>query len=999
MTVLPIEARTSTVSQKADPCQDSPKPHQQTRVADREFLSKLGIEYVATKELAGTSQKLTEYRLKNGLTVLLSERHVTPIATVMVVYHVGSRNEAVGYTGSTHFLEHMMFKGTLRHDPKKGTGLDDVLKPIGGYNNATTSYDRTNYFEIVPSHSIDVCLDLESDRMRHLLLRQEDHDSEMTVVRNELERGEDEPAELLQKHIFSSSFEEHPYHHPVIGWRSDVENAPIKRLRQFYDEFYWPNNATLVVIGDFHPEPVLKSIAHYFGPIPRSPKPFPTVYTKEPPQQGDRRFVIQHGGELPRVALAFHAVRAKDKDDYALDVLEGILGDENKKSSRLYKALVDSGLASEADANNTSLHDPGLFYFAATVNPPAKPAQLEKALLDVINDMKTKGVTPSELDRAKQSVIKRVKLTDSDPVGLAEQLAEAVAVADWQWLADYPKHITEVTAADVQRVAAKYLTDRNMTIGYYLPASAPPSKDTEAAGKTSAGTTPGAAAATDEKAKDDAPPPTVLQASEQKQKSEGQSDITAPATPPVAPMPNQAPGSPEPAAKGQAGTQSGKISTAPLSPTKQGTGKFARQVHRFVLKNGLTLLVMPIKGTGTVAVSAHIKAGEYFRDPNKTTVPDLVADMMTEGSQNFSKEEFAEKLESLGSTLQFTNDDFWLGFSSEVISEDLAKFMPLVSDALQHPLYKDDELAKAKKVKQAAIKDQMSDCQNVSYNRFVQSWYKPSCVYYSKPFEQQLAELETVTTDDLKRFHQAHVTPANTVLAIVGDIDTDGALAQVQSSLGQWSGGPPEQVSIDKSLIRAQPESKIIMAELPDKSNVDVVIGHPVSVSVTKADYLPCLLANAAFGYDSFACRLAPVRDQYGLSYNIYSTLTGEFPYAPWMIAYSVNPSNYSRALALVKQIGRDYIKTGITPLELRKEKPHLEGAFFVSLRAPKQIATKLSELEILGLGPEFMDDYGPRLRQVSVAQVNECIRKYFNVDASVISACGTLHKDQQAQK
>jgi zinc protease len=246
-----------------------------------------------TKVTTDAATGISEYKLSsNGLQVLLAERHHTPLVTVMVVYHVGSRNEAVGYTGSTHFLEHMLFTGTPKHDPKKGTGIDDVLKPIGGINNATTSYDRTNYFETLPSKYLEVALELEADRMRNALLRAEDHNTEMTVVRNELERNEDDPNRLLDVNLFAHAFLAHPYHHPIIGWRSDVEGVPVERLRQFYNDFYYPNNATLVVIGDFNTETALQQIEKYFGPIPKAPKEFPDVYTQEPPQLKDASLCV-----------------------------------------------------------------------------------------------------------------------------------------------------------------------------------------------------------------------------------------------------------------------------------------------------------------------------------------------------------------------------------------------------------------------------------------------------------------------------------------------------------------------------------------------------------------------------------------------------------------------------------------------------------------------------------------------------------------------------------
>ncbi len=1030
-------------------------------------LEKLGMEYVTTRVIAGTSQKISEYRLKhNGLSILLSERRVMPIVNVMIVYHVGSRNEAVGYTGSTHFLEHMMFKGTTRHDPDKGTGLDDILKPTGGFNNATTSYDRTNYYEIVPNKDVDMCLDFEADRMLHLLLRKKDHDSEMTVVRNELERDEDEPSRLLQNQIFSTAFQEHPYHHPVIGWRSDVENVPISRLRKFYDDFYWPDNATLVVIGDYDTVPLLRSISHYFGGIPHAPQPYPRVYTQEPPQAGERRFTVQRGVELPRVAIGYRGVKSKDKDVYALDVLNSIMGDESKKSSRLYKALIDGGLATEVSANNMNLHDPGMFLFSATANVQSKPEQLEKALQEQIEKVKENGVTPAELERAKKSVVKMVKLQISDIAGLSEYLTESIATADWEWLTEYPKYINAVTAADVQRVARKYFQTSSQTTGYYLPKSAPPGSEIE--GK------PEEKLAANQ---DTAPPSAVPKTSEKLQQQEaasaGQSALNGASPLPSATSAKQPPTSADASGRPGAGSASatsgstsvtsssasategttgsadttsgttagapsaagnqakstetksantvaavsesaktaqspdriasiapsGIAASSPVSGASKGRLSFHAQVRKFELPNGLTLLVMPIKGAGTVAISGRVRAGEYFRDPNKAQVPSLVADMLTAGSQKYTKESLAQELEQLGTTLNYTNDDFWLSFNTEVTTEDVATMIPLAADTLQHPLFTEDELAKSKKLRESMIKDAMADTGSLAYIKFMEYWYKPDSVYYNKPFPQQIAELSTIGTQDLHQFHDKHITPANTVLTMVGDITPDRALAIVKSSFGDWRGPAAEAVQISGNCVIPHAGQKTLISELPDKSNADILVGHPVSASILSHDYFATQLANAALGYDSFACRLAPVREKYGLTYGISSGLSGEFPWAPWMISFSINPENYGKTLPLVEKIVREYLKSGITPEELEKEKSHLEGSFYVKLRSPQKIASRLCELEILGLGPQFIDDFAANLHRVTVSEANTCIRKYFNLNAAAISAAGTLHDAVKAPR
>jgi zinc protease len=247
------------------------------------------------KEKAG----IREFRLKaNGLRLLLFPNRIAPVVTFAVVYCVGSRNEAVGYTGATHLLEHLMFKGTPRYNRERGTAIAAVLEALGARFNATTWFDRTNYYETLPSARLEVAVRIEASRMRGSLIRDEDRQPEMTVVRNEFERGENSPFQVLYKHTFATAFREHPYHHPTIGWRSDIESVTTARLKEFYDVFYHPNNATAMVIGDFEEKEALAKIARRFGSIPPSASPIPEVHTVEPPQEGERRFTVRRSGPV-----------------------------------------------------------------------------------------------------------------------------------------------------------------------------------------------------------------------------------------------------------------------------------------------------------------------------------------------------------------------------------------------------------------------------------------------------------------------------------------------------------------------------------------------------------------------------------------------------------------------------------------------------------------------------------------------------------------------------
>ena len=289
-----------------------------------------GFSFV--KSLGG----IDEYQLdSNGLTVLLSPDHSAPVVTFQVTYRVGSRNEVTGTTGATHILEHLMFKGSENFNDPKGNSIKQFLERVGGQFNATTSVDRTAYFATIGRESLEGYIAIEADRMRHLWLHEADRQSEMTVVRNEFERGKNDPDSVLVEEVTAAAYEALPYHHPTIGWKSDIEHVPIAKLREFYDTFYWPNNATVTLVGDIDPAAALSLVKKYYGAYPKSPQPIPTIYTEEPAQSGPRRVVVKRPGELGTVIIAHKVPNGRDADQPALEMLDAILSSGKSSVFRL----------------------------------------------------------------------------------------------------------------------------------------------------------------------------------------------------------------------------------------------------------------------------------------------------------------------------------------------------------------------------------------------------------------------------------------------------------------------------------------------------------------------------------------------------------------------------------------------------------------------------------------------------------------------------------------
>ncbi len=404
-----------------------------------------------------------EYRLdSNGLTVLLAPDASVPVVTFQVTYRVGSRNEVSGTTGATHLLEHLMFKGN---------DISRYLEAAGAAYNATTWLDRTSYFATLDPQALEGYVAIEADRMRNLRLNDADRQDEMTVVRNELERAENSSGHLLTKEVYAAAYLAHPYHHPTIGWRSDIENVSIDSLRGFYDTFYWPDNATVSIVGNIEPEQALALVRRHFGRIPRSQRPIPQVYTQEPPQNGPRRVVLRRAGALGLLMIAYKGPHGRHEDLPALTVLAEILGIGN--GSRFARELVDTSLATFADAGIQPTHDPGLFVVRVMLAPEATHEQVEKAVLAQIERVKNEGVSAEEVARVIARYRAEQAYARDGTMGVAGMLNEWIAVGDWTLYFNHPEQIATVTAADVQRVAREYLLEDRSTTGWFVPVVSP----------------------------------------------------------------------------------------------------------------------------------------------------------------------------------------------------------------------------------------------------------------------------------------------------------------------------------------------------------------------------------------------------------------------------------------------------------------------------------------------------------------------------------------------
>ncbi|HMF57229.1 MAG TPA: pitrilysin family protein [Pyrinomonadaceae bacterium] len=942
-----------------------------------------GVTFVT--ESGGTR----EYKLANGMKVLLVENRVAPVATMLVVYKVGSRNEAVGYTGSTHLLEHMMFKGTPTFNKAKNTQIAATLQRIGAAFNANTWYDRTMYFETVPSDQLELAVKLEADRMRNSLIADADRQSEMTVVRNELERGQNEPSEVLDEAIYSLAFREHPYHHPTIGWRTDVEGVPTTRLKTFYDTFYQPNNATAILVGDFDRAGALSLISKYFGVYQASAQPIPQVYTEEPPQQGERRVTIRRAGEVPLVEIAYHtpgtlgqgnvlsnedlAKRALNppaqNDTYPLAVLSTILS--QGVTSRLYQALVEKQLTINVFSNADQHRDPGLFEVAATLRPGVEPRQVEEVILAELKRVTDSGVTQAEIDKAKQQILAQEAFNRDGTFNIAAQMAETEAIADWHFFQDYSSNISKVTAADVQRVATTYFTEDNRTVGYFIPKHA-------AGGNQPAGARPSGLQASDSdslsrRGVEFYRTPGARASSEDSTRQHDSDDSSA------AHAQNN---------RGRADSRSASSSATPAS-AQGGGSTFASRVTRTQLPNGATLLVLENHATPTVALRGSFRAGSYFDSQAKPGLALVTGDMLERGTQHRTKLQLASDLESVGAEIDYSTDQFAVNMVARSLSRDLPLMMRTLAEEMREPSFPAEELEKLKQQLIGAIREDQARTSSRAYERFSELVFDPSNPFYQRPGEELIRSIQSITVEDVRNFYNEHYGGRSLIIAVAGDVNAADVRRQFEEVFGAFAG--PRSIDINVTDAQQQAAARREVLTLRERANVDIVLGSAAPLRRNARDYYAAILANRALGQSTLSSRLGlEVRDRQGLTYGINSRFrTPGLAAGPWYIGVSVNPKNVDRAIAATMSVLRDYVQNGIKPDELAAEKSSAIGSFKVSLATNAGIAGALWNAEFYNLGADYIDRYPQIINSVTLEEVNAAIKKYFRPDQMTIVIAG----------
>ncbi len=428
-----------------------------------------------TKPLVSETVPLIKTRLDNGLQVIVQESHVAPVASFWIFYRVGSRNEGPGLTGISHWVEHMLFKGTERYPQGE---FDKAVARAGGIFNGMTWIDFTTYFETFPADRIGLALEVESDRMANAVFDPQETESERTVILSEREGSENSSPWLLRTELQAAAFQAHTYRHPIIGWREDLLRMTRDDLYHHYRTYYTPNNAIVAVVGDFDGEEMLARVQDHFGSLPPGPE-VPPVRAQEPVQRSERRILLRGTDPTRYLQMAFHVPGARHPDFFPLVVLDSVLGgakgmglfggSPSNRSNRLYKALVDKELAAGVSSAYYPTIDPFLFSFQVTLHPKATHQQVEDAIWAELEKIQQEGVTPEELRKAIQQTKAQFAYSSESVTNQAYWLGFSQVVADTDWFFQWLDRISAVQVEDVQRVAQQYFRRQAQNVGWYMP--------------------------------------------------------------------------------------------------------------------------------------------------------------------------------------------------------------------------------------------------------------------------------------------------------------------------------------------------------------------------------------------------------------------------------------------------------------------------------------------------------------------------------------------------
>ncbi len=869
-----------------------------------------GFSMAQTLKPIRQTEGISEYQEPNGLSVLLFPDPSQSTVTVNITYKVGSRHEGRGETGMAHLLEHMLFKGTPKFPDAKG-----ILQDKGAFFNATTWFDRTNYFETMPAsdENLKFGLQFEADRMINAWVRKQDLDSEMTVVRNEFEIGENDPINVLHDQMLSASFRWHNYGKSTIGNRSDIERVPVENLKTFYQKYYQPDNAVLIIAGKFDSTKALTWVNEYFGKIPKPTRVLDKTYTEEPAQDGSRLVKLMRTGEVAAAGVSYHVPAGSNSDFAAIRVLTEVLAQE--PGGYLYDQLVKTGKASEMFGMVYQLAEPGaLMVFAK----PVKQDQvyvLKDELIGDVENKQSEAINQEAFDRAKVRLLKNYKLAAADSKKLALGLSESIAQGDYRLYFWGRDQVKKVTLDDVKRVAKKYLIESNRTAGVFVPTEKPVRAE-------------------------------------------------IPKTPNVEAMLEKYVGT-EDLAQGDS-----------FEATPENIDK---STQRLTLDNNVKAALLPKKTRGDVVKASFIlRYGTEQALTGHLEALALLPQLMMRGTEKKNFQQIQDQLDALQSTLRMGGAPGKTVIDVTSDKDNIVRVIALLGEILKTPALSEAEFEIVRKKELAELEESLLDPKTLGFNeleRLQNPWPKTS-IHYVPTIEERIEHIKALKLADIKKLYQEFYGANHLELAVVGSFDVEAVKAELNKHFGAWKSGQPF-ARVTKPYKPVTAEMKVL--KTPDKQMALLALGTNLPVQDTTEDYPAMRIGAYVLGEGMKSRIWHRLREHGGLSYGAGSWLEASKhePNATLGMYAMAASDNADKALKALQEEYKKWAQKGITDDELKESKMSFKSTLDNLLANDSYVVSTLSSNLELDRTFDFQAKLLKNIEKLSVQDVQAALNQY----------------------
>ena len=858
---------------------------------------------------------ITEYRLPNGLQVLLVPDASKPSTTVNVTYRVGSKEENYGETGMAHLLEHLIFKGTPTH---KNVWAEFSKRGLRA--NGSTWLDRTNYFASFAANDANLkwYLAWQADAMVNSFIARRDLDTEMTVVRNEMEMGENNPSSIVFERTMAAMYQWHNYGKSTIGARADVENVDIPRLQAFYRMYYQPDNATLIVSGKFDSAQVLAWVQQSFGAIPKPTRKLPIQYTLDPAQDGERSVTVRRSGGVASVTAGYHVPPGPHPDYAAIDLLNLVLTEP--PAGRMHKQLVEtSKLASSVSGFAVGLADPGFTMLAADLAPNASLDDLRREMLAVIEGLAAQPITADELKRAQQRWLNRWEQQFADPEQVGIALSETVSQGDWRVFFQLRDRIKSLKLEDLQRVANERLIASNRTLTQYIP--------------------------TDKPAR--APSPARVDVAAQLQ-----SFVPAAAAAQVAAF------------------EATPANIDRLTQTSQ-------------LANGMQLALLPKPSRGEAVQSfITLRWGDAPSLRGQVAVGQMVAALLDKGTATLDRQQLRDRLDALKVELQVMGGVSSVSIGWTTQRAHAAEAAALIADMLRHPRLDQQGLDEIRAQTLSAVQAQRGEPEAVAANALDLAFNSQprGDVRHARTFDEIAADVQAVTVEQLRDFHQRFYTASHGQFAAVGDFDAAALKQALAGALGDWQAQANYQ-RIDHPSVA--PAGRLSLLQTPDKQNAVLNARMPMALNDAHADYPAVSLANFLLGSGGDSRLWKRIRETDGLSYGVWSYVawSQQDLNSPWNVGAIFAPQNRAKVEQALREEVARALKDGFSARELDAGKQAMLNSRRLARAQDGGLAGSLANNLYLGRTQAISQKVDDALAALTLEQVNGALRKHFKLE------------------